>query len=200
MITPSPSTVGSTATRTSSPRPAVFALTEMRPSCGLRCSATSSFASTLMRVTTPGACRSGIRSISCITPSRRTRTTMPSLRGRKWMSLAPSSAAWRMIELTSRIGGASEMPSSASRSELCPPSSSRTSLVVVDQRGPLAELGAAASRCSSNSISSRAATAIWIGCRDARRSSSTAPGRRRGRRARREAARPRAGTERRSPA
>ena len=41
----------------------------MRPSCGLRRSAMSSFASTFRRVVTPGASRFGIRCISCSTPS-----------------------------------------------------------------------------------------------------------------------------------
>ena len=49
------------------------------------------------------------------------------------MSLAPSSAAWKISELTSRTSGASEMPSSASRS------SSSLGLVevgdVADERG-----------------------------------------------------------------
>ena len=121
MTTPSPSTVGSTATRMSSRRPAAFAFREMRPSCGLRRSAMSSFASTLRRVVTPGERRFGMRCTSCSTPSTRRRTTSASSWGSKWTSLAPSSAAWRMIEFTRRTSGASETPSSASRSS---PSSS----------------------------------------------------------------------------
>ena len=54
MTTDSPSTVGSVATRMSSMRPAAAAFSEMRPSCGLRRSAMSSFASTFRRVVTPG--------------------------------------------------------------------------------------------------------------------------------------------------
>ena len=50
----SPSTVGRVATRMSSMRPAAAALSEMRPSCGLRRSAMSIFASTFRRVVTPG--------------------------------------------------------------------------------------------------------------------------------------------------
>ena len=100
----------------SSMRPAAAALSEMRPSCGLRRSAMSSFASTFRRVVTPGASRLGIRCISCSTPSIRKRTTSASSCGSKWTSLAPSSAAWKMIELTRRTSGASEMPSSTSRS------------------------------------------------------------------------------------
>ena len=124
MTTPSPSTVGSTATRMSRRRPAAFAFSEMRPSCGLRRSAMSSLASTFRRVVTPGASRFGMRWSSCRTPSTRERTTSASSCGSKWMSLAPSSAAWRMIELTRRTSGASETPSSASRSS---PSSSSSS-------------------------------------------------------------------------
>ena len=54
MTIDSPSTVGSVATRMSRVRPAAAALSEMRPSCGLRRSAMSSFASTFRRVVTPG--------------------------------------------------------------------------------------------------------------------------------------------------
>ena len=57
-----------------------------------------------------------MRCTSCSTPSMRSRTTSASSCGSKWMSLAPSSAAWKMIELTSRTSGTSEMPSSTSRS------------------------------------------------------------------------------------
>ena len=53
----SPSTDGSTATRMSSRRPAAFAESELRPSCGFRRSAMSSFASTLRRVVTAFASR-----------------------------------------------------------------------------------------------------------------------------------------------
>ena len=47
----------------------------MRPSCGLRRSAMSSFASTFRRVVTPTALRFGIRWVSWSTPSMRKRTT-----------------------------------------------------------------------------------------------------------------------------
>ena len=116
MTIDSPSTVGSTATRMSSMRPAAAAFSEMRPSCGLRRSAMSSFASTFRRVVTPVASRFGIRCTSWSTPSTRSRTTSESSCGSKWTSEAPSSAAWKMTELTSRTSGASETPSSASRS------------------------------------------------------------------------------------
>ena len=116
MTIDSPSTVGSVATRMSSIRPAEAAFSEIRPSCGLRRSAMSSFASTFRRVVTPGASRLGIRCISWSTPSIRKRTSSESSCGSKWTSEAPSSAAWKMTELTSRTSGASETPSSASRS------------------------------------------------------------------------------------
>ena len=69
MTTFSPSTVGRVATRMSSMRPAAAALREMRPSCGFRRSAMSSFASTFRRVVTPGVIRFGIRCTSWSTPS-----------------------------------------------------------------------------------------------------------------------------------
>ena len=116
MTTDSPSTVGRVATRTSSERPTAAAFSEMRPSCGFRRSAMSSFASTLRRVTTPAVIRFGISCISCSTPSIRNRTTSESACGAKWTSEAPSSAAWKSTELTRRTSGASEIPSSASRS------------------------------------------------------------------------------------
>ena len=71
MTTDSPSTVGRVATRMSSMRPAAAALSEMRPSCGFRRSAMSSFASTFRRVVTPAAIRLGIRCTSWSTPSMR---------------------------------------------------------------------------------------------------------------------------------
>ena len=67
------------------------------------------------------------------TPSMRKRTTSASSCGSKWMSEAPSSAAWKMIELTRRTSGASEMPSSTSRSSA---SSSASSSELVFARRP----------------------------------------------------------------
>ena len=64
ITTCSPSTVGSTATRMSSMRPTARALSAIRPSCGLRRSAMSSFASTFRRVVTPLAIRLGMRCTS----------------------------------------------------------------------------------------------------------------------------------------
>ena len=139
MTTFSPSTVGRVATRMSSMRPAAAAFSEIRPSCGLRRSAMSSFASTFRRVVTPGVIRFGIRCTSCSTPSTRKRTTSASSCGSKWTSEAPSSAAWKMTELTSRTSGASETPSSTSRSSS---SSSSSPELLVD----LLEDGARAER------------------------------------------------------
>ena len=58
----------------------------MRPSCGLRRSAMSSFASTLKRVMTPAAVDRGIRCVSRRIPSTRKRTKSESSCGSKWMS------------------------------------------------------------------------------------------------------------------
>ena len=140
MTTDSPSTVGSVATRMSIIRPAAAALSEIRPSCGLRRSAMSSFASTFRRVVTPAIIRFGMRCTSCSTPSMRSRTTSASSCGSKWMSLAPSSAAWKMIELTSRTSGTSEMPSSTSRS------SASSSSVLADEAVLVVDRGAGAER------------------------------------------------------
>ena len=116
-------------------RPAATAFSEIRPSCGLRRSAMSSFASTFRRVVTPFASRFGIRCTSWSTPSIRKRTSRQSSCGSTCTSLAPSSAAWKMIELTRRTSGASETPSSTSRSSS---SSIDLELVEVD-RAPRAE-------------------------------------------------------------
>ena len=172
MTTDSPSTVGSVATRTSSIRPAADAESEMRPSCGFRRSAMSSFASTFRRVVTPIALRRGIRWVSWSTPSMRKRTTSASACGSKWTSLAPSSAASKMIELTSRTSGASEMPSSTSRSSSSSSSiTSNSAASLSPERAPNAS-AVRASRPSSFAISSLAATRRTIGCRLARRSES----------------------------
>src|SRR5256884_7207101 len=173
LTTDSPSTVGSVATRMSSMRPAAAAFSEMRPSCGFRRSAMSSFASTFKRVVTPAIIRLGIRCTSWSTPSMRSRTASASSCGSKWMSLAPSSAAWKMIEFTSRTNGTSEMPSSASRSSISssasgnPPSSSSTA------RAPKAS-DARMRRRTSAWMSSREATPISSEYLVASRSSSIA--------------------------
>ena len=116
----------------------------MRPSCGLRRSAMSSFASTFRRVVTPGAIRFGIRCTSWSTPSiAEARTTSASSCGSKWMSLAPSSAAWKMIELTSRTSGASETPSSTSRSSPSSVLLDEIDLLLVERRAGSERLGRA---------------------------------------------------------
>ena len=76
-----------------------------------------------------------MRCISCSTPSMRKRTTSASSCGSKWMSEAPSSAAWKRIELTSRTSGTSETPSSASRSVRSSSSSSGEQLLFLVDRG-----------------------------------------------------------------
>ena len=163
MTTDSPSTVGSVATRTSSMRPAAAAFSEMRPSWGLRRSAMSSFASTLRRVVTPAIIRFGIRCTSWSTPSMRNLTTSASSCGSKWTSEAPSSAAWKMTELTSRTSGASEIPSSASRSSS---SSSASSIAACSSsriaRAPKASEARTRRRISAR-MSSRGATASSSG-------------------------------------
>ena len=78
MTTFSPSTVGSVATRMSSMRPTAEDDSVMRPSCGLRRSAMSSFARTFRRVVTPAAIFFGTRCTSRSTPSTRNRTTSAS--------------------------------------------------------------------------------------------------------------------------
>ena len=192
MTTFSPSTVGRVATRMSSIRPAAAAFSEMRPSCGFRRSAMSSFARTFRRVVTPGAIRFGMRCISASTPSMRKRTTSASSCGSKWTSEAPSSAAWKMIELTRRTSGASETPSSASRSSVSSsPSSSRPRLrrAPPGRRTPRrrAPCGAARRGCPhSTRRRARAGTGSRAG---ARRCRAGLPGRRPRRAARRSRAR-----------
>ena len=109
--------------------PAAVAFKEIRPSCGLRRSATSSFASTFKRVVTPAAKRFGMLCATRSTPSIRNRTTSALSCGSKWMSLARSSAAWKTIEFTSRTSGPSEIPSSASRSSSSSSSTTSTSSI-----------------------------------------------------------------------
>ena len=168
MIAPSPSTVGTIATRTSSRASRPFGRNVKRPSCGSLCSAMSSFARTLTRLMTPEAWRLGIRSTSCMMPSTRRRATSESPWGRKCKSLARSSIAWTMIELTSLIGGASEGPSvSRSASSSNEPGSTSS---ITAARSPTS--CARASRRSSKSMSSGDAIAKSSGLLLTRRSSS----------------------------
>ena len=161
-------------------RPAAAAFSEMRPSCGLRRSAMSSFASTFRRVVTPAVSRFGIRWISWSTPSMRKRTTSASSCGSKWMSLAPSSAAWKMIELTSRTSGASEMPSSTSRSSSSSSSSSSSRLAprrraraeglrrrgrAAGSRSRMSSRGRDARARAGSRVASRSSSIAWMFCR-----------------------------------
>ena len=138
----------------SSIRPAAVAFKEIRPSCGLRRSAMSSFASTFKRVVTPAVKRFGMLCATRSTPSIRNRTTSALSCGSKWMSLARSSAAWKTIEFTSRTSGPSEIPSSASRSS----SSSVSTMSTSSISSAFIACDARVSRRSSVSTSSRAAT------------------------------------------
>ena len=155
----------------SSTRPAAVAFSEMRPSCGRRRSAMSSLANTLSRVVTPELSCVGIRCATRSTPSTRKRTTSAPSWGSKWMSLAPSSAAWKMIELTSRTSGASEIPSSASRSSTS--SSSAASATASSMRTEWSASEAREMRRISANTSVWAATWNSTGCCVARRSSSS---------------------------
>ena len=113
----------------------------------------SSFASTLIRDMTPAARWRGIRSSSRRTPSTRMRTKSPSGCGKKWMSLAPSSVAWKMTELMSCTSGPDDGSSSSSGSSS---NASSSSASIAERRTD----SCSRSRfLSSSSISSRAATA-----------------------------------------
>ena len=86
----------------------------MRPSCGRRFSAMSSFDITLMRDTTSGATARLVCSTSRSTPSTRKRTTSRFSNGSTWMSEAFSRTAWPSTALISRMIGASSSLSSRS--------------------------------------------------------------------------------------
>ena len=84
------------------------------------------------RETMPGTMRRGIWVVSRSTPSTRKRTRISRPSGSKWMSEAPSSTAWAMIEFTSLITGASSADSrisvtSASSSSPCSTASATAS-------------------------------------------------------------------------
>ena len=106
---PSPWTEGIVTTRMSTAWPSTFSPT--RPSCGTRRSEMSRSAMIFTRETTPATIRRGIDVVSLSTPSIRKRTRMSRPSGSKWMSDAPSSTAWAMIELTSLMTGASSADS-----------------------------------------------------------------------------------------
>ena len=102
----------------------------------------------------------------------RKRTSRQSSCGSMWTSLAPSSAAWKIIELTSRTSGASETPSSSLEVVLAPrrPRARRSRRVARAS----APRRSRAKRWSSVRMSSRAATASSTLSRVASRSSSIA--------------------------
>ena len=75
MTTRSPARLGRVDTRTSTSLPP--SVRPMRPSCGMRRSAMSRRAMTLIRLTTTGATLAGKRRRSCNTPSARMRMTRP---------------------------------------------------------------------------------------------------------------------------
>src|SRR5829696_6910094 len=89
------------------------------------------------------------------------------------MSEAPSSAAWKMIEFTRRTSGASETPSSSSRSTVWSSSTSSSWSSSTAARAPNAS-EARTSFLTRSTISSRLATARASGCRVASFSSSIA--------------------------
>ncbi len=66
------------------------------------------------RETVPATMRRGMWVLSRSTPSTRKRTRMSRPSGSKWMSEAPSSTPWAMIEFTSLITGASSAVSRTS--------------------------------------------------------------------------------------
>ena len=79
---------------------------------GTRFSAMSRSAMILMReIDARRPCGAGPWCSRCSTPSTRKRTRMSLPSGSKWMSEAPSSTAWAMIELTSLMTGASSADS-----------------------------------------------------------------------------------------
>ena len=109
MTMPSPSTRGMVTTRVSM---ACFStVSDTRPSCGTRFSAMSRSAMIFTREITPAIMRRGIWVVSRRMPSTRKRTRISRPSGSKWMSEAPSSTAWPMIEFTSLMTGASSADS-----------------------------------------------------------------------------------------
>ena len=98
MTTFSPHTVGRVATRRSIFLP--LALTDSRPSCGMRRSAMLMSAMIFSRLMTPDWMRLGERMTSCSTPSMRYRTRRSCSVGSMWMSEARSWIAWVISRLT----------------------------------------------------------------------------------------------------
>ena len=104
ITTLSPKSVGRTDTRRSTGWPPTFS--SMRPSCGIRRSAMSRFAITLMRVVIAKARCLGGGTISWSTPSALSRIRNSCSKGSKWMSLAPSRIARRSTMFKSLRTGA----------------------------------------------------------------------------------------------
>ncbi len=105
MTIDSPWTLGSVTTRRSTCLESIVRPT--RPSCGMRRSAMSRSLMIFTRLIAPATMRLGIVVVSCSTPSTRKRTRSSRPSGAKWMSEAPCSTPWAMIELTSLMTGAS---------------------------------------------------------------------------------------------
>ena len=84
-----------------------LALTESRPSCGIRRSAMLMSAMILSRLMTPDWIALGERMTSCSTPSMRKRTRRSCSVGSRWMSEARSWIAWVISRLTYLTIGAS---------------------------------------------------------------------------------------------
>jgi len=125
MTTDSPWTVGRVTTRMSTARPSTAIPT--RPSWASRRSEMSSSAMILARETMPPTIRRGTVAVEARTPSTRKRTRSSRPSGSRWMSEAPSSTAWAMIELSSLMTGASSADSCRSMTSPASPSCSATS-------------------------------------------------------------------------
>ena len=104
---------------------------------------------TFTREMTAGASLAGTEVELVITPSMRRRTSSPTSAGSKWMSEAPSSTAWAMIEFTSLITGSSPADSARSATSTGSSSSGSSSTLPVKR----------SSRAISPWMSSRVATA-----------------------------------------
>ena len=155
---PSPSTRGIVTMRVSMAWPST--VSDTRPSWGTRFSAMSSEAMIFTRETTPAVMRLGIVVVSRSTPSTRKRTRMSRPSGSKWMSDAPSSTAWAMIELTSFITGPSSadsrisVTSASSSSPSCTASATASSRRLMRPISPLMSSGEATTGCTSRPVRS----------------------------------------------
>ena len=139
MTMPSPSTRGIVTMRMSIACPST--VSDTRPSCGTRFSAMSRSAMIFTREITPATMRRGIWVVSRSTPSTRKRTRMSRPSGSKWMSEAPSSTAWAMIELTSLMTGASSADSRISVTSASSSSPCSTAAATASSSGSCARSG-----------------------------------------------------------